>query len=222
MLPVVGVIELRSVLYDGWRHLFYIYPAFLLLALVGFRFVWDTCARGSRTTARIGRALVACLLGLDLLAVAGFMIRYHPHENVYFNILAGRNMSEVRKKFDMDYWGLSYRQLLEHILQTDTSSTVRVGMANEHGMDNAVLQATDQSRRLVYDPSNGTDHYFLSVYRGHPKDYGFSDEYYAILVNGGKIAVAYRVRANEMDLVSARPELVIARQKQHGELGLSR
>lgn len=222
VLPVVGVIELGSVLYDGWRQLFFIYPAFLLLALVGFRFLWDMCAKGGRVTARIGRALLTILLGLDMLATVLFMIRSHPHENVYFNVLAGRNMTVVRKRFDMDYWGLSYRQLLEYIMRTDTSSVVRVGMAQAHGMDNAALLAPDQASRLIYDPSNGTEHYFLSEYRWHPGEYGFSDEYYAIRVNGGKIAVAYRVRANEVDSVSARPEWVAARQKLHAEWGLSR
>jgi hypothetical protein len=222
LAPLMAVIVLRSVLYDGWRQLFFIYPAFLLSSLAGFRFLWDTIAMGSRTTRRVGRALIAGLLALDLLAVTGFMIRYHPHENVYFNILAGRDMSVVRKKFDMDYWGLSYRQLLEHIMQTDTSSTVRVGMAQVHGMDNAVFLSPDQARRLVYDPSSGAEHYFLSEYRGHPEEYGFLSLYYAIWVNGGKIAVAYRVGANETDSVSAKPEHVVNEQRQPARVGPSR
>ena len=221
VVPLVAVIALRSVLYDGWRQLFFIYPAFLLIALAGFRFLWDTFAKGGRTGWRIGRTLIPILLALDLLAVTGFIVRYHPHENVYFNILAGRDMSVVKKKFDMDYWGLSYRQLLEHIMQTDTSSTVRIGIAQEHGIDNAVFLPPGQARRLVYDPSSGTEHYFLSAYRGHPEDYGFSDEYYAIWVNGGKIAVAYRVKTSEVDSASAKPERIAIRRRQLARFGPS-
>jgi hypothetical protein len=76
-------------------------------------------------------------------------------------------------------------------------------MAQEHGMDNAVFLPSDQARRLIYDPSTGREHYFLSAYRWHPGDYCFSDECCAIRVNGGKIAVAYRVHASEVDSVSA-------------------
>jgi hypothetical protein len=239
-MPIAAVIAFRSALYDGWRQLFYIYPAFILLALVGFRFLWDTGIwnlesgiwnlesrfeiRPSRFEIRfvVRRVVVGCLLGLDLLGVAGFMIKYHPHENVYFNILAGRNMSDVRKRFEMDYWGLAYRQLLEHILQTDTSSTVRIGMSSlAHGMDDVMLLPPNQARRVTYDPARGTEHYFLSEYRWHPRDYGFSDEYYAIRVNGGNIAVAYRVHADEVDSASAGPELIAGRRDSCRRLGLS-
>jgi hypothetical protein len=89
-------------------------------------------------------------------------------------------------------------------------------------MDNAVFLSPDQARRLVYDPSSGTEHYFLSEYRGHPEEYGFLSEYYAIWVNGGKIAVAYRVGANETDSVSVKPEHVVNEQRQPARVGPSR
>jgi len=34
-IPLVAVISLKSVLYDGWRHMYFIYPAFLLISLKG-------------------------------------------------------------------------------------------------------------------------------------------------------------------------------------------
>ena len=35
------------------------------------------------------------------------MIRDHPYQNVYFNLLAG---SDKRHRFELDYWGLSYKE----------------------------------------------------------------------------------------------------------------
>ncbi len=45
-----------------------------------------------------------------------FMIRNHPHQNVYFNELVG-GVNGADGKFDMDYWGLSYKQLYEKLLK---------------------------------------------------------------------------------------------------------
>ena len=40
------------------------------------------------------------------------MFQYHPHQNVYFNFLAGK---DVYKKYEVDYWGLSNRKFLENV-----------------------------------------------------------------------------------------------------------
>jgi hypothetical protein len=42
MVPVASVIVLNSVLYDGWRQLYFIYPAFVLVSLRG----WVRCSAG--------------------------------------------------------------------------------------------------------------------------------------------------------------------------------
>ena len=35
------------------------------------------------------------------------MIKIHPYQYAYFNFLAGKDFN---KKFEMDYWGLSYKE----------------------------------------------------------------------------------------------------------------
>jgi hypothetical protein len=77
--PVVAVIVLRSVLYDGWRHLYFVYPALLLISVEGYL----TCYRVVRERARpwlitplIATAAVA--IGLSLAAVAAFMVTAEP------------------------------------------------------------------------------------------------------------------------------------------------
>ena len=41
------------------------------------------------------------------------MFSYHPHQNVYFNFLAGK---KIHEKFENDYWGLSNKQVFEFLL----------------------------------------------------------------------------------------------------------
>lgn len=45
LLPLLAVIGLHSVLYDGWRHLYFVYPALLLLALGGWVRGWHWLSR---------------------------------------------------------------------------------------------------------------------------------------------------------------------------------
>jgi hypothetical protein len=40
-LPLIGVIVSRSILYDAWRHMFFIYPAFLILSLTGLTYFYN-------------------------------------------------------------------------------------------------------------------------------------------------------------------------------------
>ena len=38
-IPIIMVITLNSTLYNGWRHLYFIYPVFLLISIKGFDFL---------------------------------------------------------------------------------------------------------------------------------------------------------------------------------------
>ena len=56
-----------------------------------------------------------------------WMFNNHPHQNVYFNLLAGKNFNE---KFEMDYWGVSNKnlnkRLVEYVDQNSISKDICV------------------------------------------------------------------------------------------------
>jgi len=126
--PLVGVISLHSVLYDGWRHLYFIYPAFVLVAGLGLQVVWQDWQRGrtraaSPTTLATGTLLLALALGTA--QVAWRMVAEHPFQYAYFSFLPGR---VIEQNFERDYWGLSVKQGLEWVLAHDTRPAVPVSM----------------------------------------------------------------------------------------------
>lgn len=65
------------------------------------------------------RRLLGIIFGavmlIDIALSLRFVLRNHPNQHVYFNILAG-GYSNARNNFDFDYWGVSQKQLLEHLL----------------------------------------------------------------------------------------------------------
>jgi len=193
-LPLIVVIAFMSVLYDGWRQMFFVYPAFLMLSLVGLTSLFEFIkSKFQGLSYKIINVTFIFIIAFGLVNTAQFMIRYHPYQNVYFNILAGRNMNEVKNNFELDYWGLSYRKALEYILKNDKSEVIKVYVENWPGKANADILTSEDRNRLMYVENPDEAEYFLSNYRGHKEEYPYKEEYYSIKIGGAKIMVVYRL-----------------------------
>jgi hypothetical protein len=168
VVPVLAVVLLRSVLYDGWRHMYFIYPALLMVAIKGWFLVWTWAKSRLLTKYLAAIALTACLAN-----TAFWMIKAHPLQNVYFNTLAGKNWKE---NFDVDYWGLANRQALEYILAHDDRSVIKVWAVDPLlmplEMAKTVVPSDQKSRLIILSGLNEWDHadYVVSNYRLNPQD----------------------------------------------------
>jgi len=94
-VPLVIPIVLKSALWNGWRHHYFVYPYFVLIAVYGFE--WLTLATRKPF-------LLFMLIGSLVLSFAGTvknMFHLHPYGAYYFNSLAGNN---IKNKFDLDIW----------------------------------------------------------------------------------------------------------------------
>ena len=177
LLPVVAVIVLRSRLYDGWRQLYFIYPSLLLVALRGAAQLvtwWRTTPR------RWVPGVALALLAVGLCEAALKLVTMHPFQYVYFSPLAGTN---VRQKYETDYWGVSYYPGLQWLVQQDKRPIIRV--AAPQPMDwpmvfniNYLPQPDRVRVWMVKDPAEAD--YFLANYRFHPEDFPFQNEIYRL------------------------------------------
>ena len=189
-LPPLAVIVQQSVLYDSWRHLFFIYPAFLLLSLRGLSALSELCRAKLRgQVSRIAPSALILVALFSLLDTAHFMVQNHPHQNVFFNFLAGGDPAAVKDRFELDYWGLSYRQALEYILENDPGKEVAISVANHPGVYNALILPLAERSRLKYVTKSHEATYFLSNFRWHREGYPRGKEFYSIRVGGVKIMV---------------------------------
>jgi hypothetical protein len=98
LLPIVLVIARDSTLYDGVRHLLFVYPILVVLAASGWA-GWTL--EGGRPWVR---GAAAALLAAGVANVVAFQVRSHPNQAAYFNELAGGPHGAFGR-FDMDYWG---------------------------------------------------------------------------------------------------------------------
>lgn len=106
--PIVAVIFFNSILYNGWRHLYFIYPAFILLSIRGLLFASNYLKRYS-----FARIVSIFLVSLSCIHTAYWMIKHHPLQNLYFNKLSG----DWNRNYEVDYWGLANRTALNKILK---------------------------------------------------------------------------------------------------------
>jgi hypothetical protein len=194
VLPLAAVIILHSVIYDGWRQMYFIYPSILLIAVFGMKTVWELLSSLFRHSTA-SKILAGTVLAVGLLEPLVFTLQYHPHENVYFNAFAG-DPKTLRQNFEQDYWGLSYKQGIDYILAHDSSKKINLAIADLPGEEYIEYMLTHEqaSRLVVAIGSLENADYFVTVFRGHPEDYTIGKEYYSVSVRGTKIMTVYKMK----------------------------
>ncbi|MBF9239248.1 hypothetical protein I2I05_17725 [Hymenobacter sp. BT683] len=173
--PLLGIILLNSSIYDGWRHLYFIYPAFVLLAARGLRALWQAWGgwwpgpkRGPLQT--WGAGAVLGLVAVGTARTAWRMVAEHPYQYAYFSFLPG---AAIERNFERDYWGLSTRQGLEWVLTHDARPVLTVGMDERTALTLLInlkmLLPADRARLRIVAPAEAE--YFFTTYRWHPGPY---------------------------------------------------
>lgn len=177
--PMFVVVVWNSVLYDGWRHLYFTFCAGFLLIAFSLK---EISAHFKPMHFKFAMAL--------LLVPGAFyvyqMVKLHPFQNLYFNSMARK---PLRYNYELDYWGLTYRKGLEYILANDQRPRISV-----YFFGNAMqLQfANGSSDRLVYEKSSEKADYFLTTYRFHRDDYPGEKEVYTLWINNEKSLSVFR------------------------------
>ena len=100
------------------------------------------------------------------------MIYLHPYQNVYFNIIAGKSLKECHARFEVDYWGLSYKEGINYILENDSSSSIVVCGAEGVPADNNLKIFSEAERaRISFTEVIELADYYISAYRFHNSPY---------------------------------------------------
>jgi hypothetical protein len=164
-VPILSVILFRSVVYDGWRHVYFVYPFFILFAVYGLNSIYFRLQ-----SIRIYKNIFQITIFFNSAFLIYWMIKSHPFQNVYFNTISRRLVENIPANFELDYWGLSYKQGLEYILANDQSDEpIKIAMSNRPGDVNLkALPTIDQSRFILSNWKDTTCKYYLTNYRFSP------------------------------------------------------
>ena len=108
-LPILAVVLLNSnSLHYGWRHMYFLWAPFSLLA------AWGLHRLGATLSARRLRAAAYGTAGAGLAATVISMTLIHPNQQLFFNFSVDRVTPEyLRSQYTMAYWRHPMRQALE-------------------------------------------------------------------------------------------------------------
>jgi hypothetical protein len=104
-------------------------------------------------------------------------------------------MAQIKQRFELDYWGLSYREALEHIVRTDTSKVINLEVLNYPGVANLLMLDPGDQARLRYVRAGEYADYFVTNYRLHPHAYTepWVREVFSVRVGNTSIATVFRL-----------------------------
>ncbi len=191
-LPVVALLIARPLVYNGWRHIFFLYPAFVMIMVSGYSLIVEKIGeiKGRRSFLS---GLVFAVAAFQFFVVGNFIVKSHPYQFTYYNFLAGPTLNVARNNFLMDYWGLSYQQALENILAKDTSEHITVTAKNPYYLSENLKILTDiQRQRLtVVEYGQAADHFITNYEDSLETQLSGWTLTSAILVDGAIISGTY-------------------------------
>lgn len=148
--PLTAVIVLHGSVYNGWRHVYFIYPAMVMIAVRGAVMLREVIASLPRPRIRKPATwALAAVVCIDLMCVLGSMVRSHPNEYLYFNPVIG-GLSGAQGRFEWDYFGLAHRQVLEGLLKNHRGDEPLALVGTEPTYNNMRILKPEERRRLRF------------------------------------------------------------------------
>jgi hypothetical protein len=118
------------------------------------------------------------------------MVRWHPHQNLFFSAAAGR-AERISSRFELDYWGLGCRRVLEQVLAGDARPQIALYVPTDACWSNTrILVPAERDRLTRVDGEDQAD-YVVRHYRNLPPS--GEGEIYTVRVDGLLIASARRI-----------------------------
>ena len=124
LFPLLYVIYKKSPLYDGWRHLFFIYPVLVVISALTF-IAFMEMIKGNA-----GKYALAAVITIGLLLPARWSIANHPNEIVYFNEFEG-GIDGAYGYYETDYYMNAAKQAIYKLAKEKDlyhiKDTIRIG-----------------------------------------------------------------------------------------------
>lgn len=105
IFPWAYIVYKHSPLYDGWRHLLFIYPFLVVISALTFLAVMDMLRND------VAKYAVTGLIVIGLILPTRWSVANHPNQIVYFNELQG-GVDNAYGHYETDYYMNSIKQAI--------------------------------------------------------------------------------------------------------------
>lgn len=182
LVPILAVWILKSIVYDEWRHLFFVYPGLILLGIYVLDFLVSKFEKPWLKWALI-------LLFLAQLWEAGlWSYQNKAHSYLYFsppvrNVVCGR--------FEQDYWGLSYRDGNAYLLSLFEDKPIKMCYVLFPGYYN-YWNLPDEEKAKLQLVSYDEAQYVVTNHRYEVEKPDYGDLVFSLKVNGCSILSVFK------------------------------
>ena len=189
-------ILLKSVLYDDGRHFFFIYPFFIIIMIFGWLYIKGVSQKyfSLKSLHYYGISI------LFLIPLVFKMYSLHPFQYMYFNAFAPK---DIEKKFELDYYGISYKKGLDYLLENQEPpfSIVMRDSFFYPSFCNALLFKHEDFSKFNYVKKREDANFFITSYRAtkdrnaYLKSWNIKQEWevYSVEVEGNKILSVFEL-----------------------------
>jgi hypothetical protein len=181
--PIAAIVVLHSVVYDEWRHIFFIYPAFVLVCILGFQTLYTY----HRRPAFIMTSLVIFFV-LQIAEVAYWTAQHPRYTFVYFNSLL-RN--QTCGNFEQDYWGFSYKEANSFLLTQFKDEPLRICYVHNPGKYNYWALPDEDKQKLLRVPYDKAE-YLITTHRFEKESFNFGKVVFEQQIDGCAIITVYQ------------------------------
>ena len=105
LVPFLYVLMIRPPMYDGYRHFLFLLPPVFILSGLTIQAIWERL----RNTWSFALTLIV----LTVPGVIG-LVRLHPYEYTYYNLLVGDTGGAFRR-YETDFWLTCYKELMAQV-----------------------------------------------------------------------------------------------------------
>jgi len=156
LAPLMSIFILKPVLYDGWRHLYFVYPSLIFSSILGWQYLLIF-------RKAYFRKILILITSVSLVSTSLWMYQNRPMQNLYFNILAGE---DLKNRWDFDYWGLGNRIALNYLIKNDKRKVITIYATSFTPLfeSTKMLDANSRSKIQVVNNIEKAD-YLLDNYR---------------------------------------------------------
>ena len=116
-IPFLYVIIVRPVLYNGWRHFYFMYSIIATCAVIGIH------GFAQEKLSNIIKGIGAFSLVASLALTGGWILKNHPHEYVYYNKWIREYAAD---NFQRDYWFVTEQEAMQYILDNDERTWIPI------------------------------------------------------------------------------------------------
>lgn len=145
-IPIFFVVCLNSTLYNGWRHLFFVYPFLIFLSI-------QTINSINKKYIKNYFKFFILVMGIQFFFNCLFILKTHPVQNVYFNIFA---KEFAMKKLPIDYWGLGNKNSIDILIKKNKNIFLNISTASYSDLNNIFLSENEAGKYSKNLSFNGT------------------------------------------------------------------